>query len=174
MQQTTADKLRALLQAKQWTVSHCAQMTGVSESTISRILNNRGGETNMSTLRTLAEGLGVQPNDLIASQPAEEKPEPERTNVHPEGLEMLRSHYENMLTVIQEQYDRTITAIEGSRKRAQRRAVVWATVAFFLLVAAGIVTGSYFRFRWDVAHPTIGNIQYSSIAELREILGYGE
>lgn len=166
-----ADRLKAMLQAKNWTVAHCAKMTGVSESTISRILNGRGGETNMATIRALAEGLGCSLSDLLPEQQEQQEAAPTDAS---DTISMLRSHYDNMLQVIQDQYDKTEQAIERSRKRAQNRATVWATVAFIMLVALGVVSGAYIRFRWDVAHPTMGNIQYSSIAELREILGYGE
>ena len=58
-------RLREWRLAKVMTQEELAQRSGVTETTISRIESSRS-EARISTVRKLAEALGISPQELIA------------------------------------------------------------------------------------------------------------
>ncbi len=57
-------KLRQIRERMFVTQAELAERTGITEATISRI-ENRQHEPRISTVRKLAAGLGLQPDDLV-------------------------------------------------------------------------------------------------------------
>lgn len=157
--------LKALMDKHSLTVSDLADRSGVSASTINRIRNGRSPNTSTSTINALCAALSCTTADLIGA----------------EAVATIQTDIQSAMMAQQEAYERQIdsdehhnqmliAALEESKRRTNRRSIGWMVIAIAALIAFATVFGSYQQFRWDVSHPTEGNIQYATIEELKEIL----
>jgi transcriptional regulator with XRE-family HTH domain len=63
---TVVKNLRKLRQDKAWTQRELGQKAGVTQATI--VHAEQGGDTRPTTIRKLAEALGVEPRRLMGSR----------------------------------------------------------------------------------------------------------
>lgn len=57
-------------EARMWTQAQLAEGAGISPTTISGIENGRVSRPHFGTLRKLARALGIEPEELVAGDPA--------------------------------------------------------------------------------------------------------
>lgn len=79
-------------------------------------------------------------------------------------------HRKEMVDEIRQQLE----AQRASKERTQLRLRIAAIVAVASLLAFAITGASYYRFHWDVTHPHLGDIQYTTLAEFKAALGIEE
>lgn len=92
-------KLRALMDTRRLTSAQLADKSGVSSSTISRILNDRAPNTNTFTIHSLCDALGCEPFDLLSDQAAIEAV---RTDVEHAVAEVISEAVTEAVTVVVE------------------------------------------------------------------------
>ena len=63
--ETIGTRLRQARERRVLTQEDLSQLAGVTEATISRMENGKSGPTRPSTVRKLAEALGVEPGWLL-------------------------------------------------------------------------------------------------------------
>lgn len=157
--------LKALMDKQSLTVSDLADRSGVSASTIDRIRNGRSPNTSTSTINALCAALSCTTADLIGAEATATF----QTDIQA-ALMAQQEAYERQIDSDERHNHKLIKALEESKRRANRRSIGWMVVAIAALIAFAIALGSYQQFRWDVSHPSEGNIQYTTVEELKEIL----
>lgn len=157
--------LKALMDKHSLTVSDLADKSGVSASTIDRIRNGRSPNTSTSTINALCAALSCTAADLIGAEAAATI----QTDIQ-SALMAQQEAYERQIDSDEKHNQKLIKALEESKHRANRRSIGWMVLAVAALIAFAIALGSYQQFRWDVSHPTEGNIRYTTVEELKAIL----
>ncbi len=109
------DKIRRLRQARRWSQSDLARISGVDQGTISRLENNAQEKTRIETLVALARTFKVATDDLfIASGPLEIEPSDPQLDV------MLRL-FENMDEEERNSLEMFARFVIAQRRKAWRR-----------------------------------------------------
>lgn len=166
---TVSDRLRTLMQQHSLTIAALSERSGVSESTIGRILNNRGNGGNPSTLRLLASALGCSPAELTGQEEQDA-----RTSDVTAAVDAVVDAYESRIADLEHHYrERTedLKAICDERIRRYRLLMyIFMGVAVLFIAAFSLLTA---RVIWDLSQPDAGAVRYQDIEELLKRLGVG-
>ena len=67
--QTTGERVKALLQARNLTQASAAELIGISDSTLGRIINDRSNGISSTTLQLMCKALHCTAADILGDQP---------------------------------------------------------------------------------------------------------
>lgn len=157
--QRIGERFKALLHEKNHTIVSASESTGVSESTLGRIANNRCGVTP-TIMHLLCKGLDCTPADILGNDP--ETPVP--TDNASYATDVLRLSYEERVLDMTESHIAEIKRLEASHqqhiKDLKLSRNIWAALSFSLMALLII------WFIWDITHPHYGLIQYDSMGRI--------
>lgn len=163
--QTTGERFKALLQAKNLTIASAAKKSSVSESILGRIANNRSAGISTTTLQLICKGLDCSPADILGQEPEQ----PSGADPVTYAIETLRHAYEDRLLAMTEVHLDELDRLEKSHAKLiddiKKERIVWHILSFCL--TALIITW----FIWYITHPRAGLIQYDTAGRVIGLLG---
>lgn len=165
--------LKALMDKASVSVTDLSERSGVSTATIDRIRNNRAPNPSTATINALCLALGCPTVDLIGQDAASHVASDIES-----ALMAQQEAYERNIASEQERREEIVTELrtrldehKASKEKSMKHLRTATIIALIALVGWAVTGASYYRFHWDVTHPTMGNIQYETLAEFKEALG---
>ncbi len=163
--QTTGERVKALLQARNLTQASAAELIGISDSTLGRIINDRSNGISSTTLQLMCKALHCTAADILGDQP-DPPPAPDAASF---AMDTLRRSYEDRMLAMAESHLDELDRLQKSHDKhlsdVKTERNVWRMLSFLLM--ALIITW----FIWDITHPSAGLIQYDTAGRIIGFLG---
>ena len=149
------ERLTLMREAKGLTLAEVEERSGIPFQTVRRIFEGTTKDPGISTARALVESMGYTLNDLYGDWPSEKENAPQQTAV------------EHHLHTVH------FSPLKGDTRELTKEAIreVYASDAYMILnghlkwwraVAIALIALVVIWFTWDITHPEVGLIQYTS------------